>query len=70
MSALSVKFMLFNDISHWIFSPRELVHEAEITYRAIFSLVDSKIIIKKSVYMCNAVAQDGVLIEWNLVKIC
>ena len=43
--------MLFNDISHWIFSPRGLVHEAEITYRAIFSLVDSKII-KKKVYIC------------------
>ena len=43
MSALSVKFMHFNDIIHWIFSPWELVHEAEVTYGATFVLVDSKV---------------------------
>ena len=46
MSALTVKFMQFNVVSHWIFTPWELVHDAEIFYGATFSLVDSKIDIK------------------------
>ena len=52
MSALSVKFMQFNDIINWIFSPWELIHEAEITYGATFLSVDSKVDINKVYIMC------------------
>ena len=48
-SALSVKFMHFNDISHCIFSPWELVHEAEITFSLVVLQGRYK---KKCIYMC------------------
>ena len=58
MSSWGVKFMQFNDIIHWIFSPWELVHEAEITYGATFSLVDSKLdIIEVYIYIYICASQ-------------
>ena len=51
MSALSVKFIQFNNIRHWISSAWELNHESEISKGVTFSLVYFKVDINK-VHIC------------------